>query len=76
MAVRLFESNLSSVAPELRPYYVADIERGYRLDLIDLADHDHGLKNALAVERQTVREQKIKIQELTRLSEVVSLGGE
>lgn len=60
MALRLFERNLANVRTDLRSLYVADAEHGYRLDLIDLDDFVHGLRSALAKERQRIKELKTK----------------
>jgi hypothetical protein len=57
MAIKLFESNLANVSPELRPHYVSDVEHGYRLDC-DLEIIVRGLKRALAVERDWNKELK------------------
>jgi hypothetical protein len=76
VALRLFEPTLANVRADLRPLYVADAEHGFRLDLIDLDQYVGGLKRALSVERQKVREQRHLISELRLRTEVISVGGE
>jgi hypothetical protein len=60
MALRLFEPTLANVRADLRSMYVRDAEHGFRLDLIDLDDFVHGLRSALAKERQRIKELKAK----------------
>jgi hypothetical protein len=57
-ALRLFEPNLANVRADLRSLYVADVDHGFRLDLIDLDEHIGGLKRALAKERELNKEIK------------------
>jgi len=58
MALRLFEPNLANVRADFRSLYVADVDHGYRLDLIDLDEFVGGLKRALAAERELNKEIK------------------
>jgi hypothetical protein len=76
-SIKLYEHSLGEVPRKVHHLYVLDAERGgYRLQVSDLESHIHGLKSALAVERQTVREQKLQITELRQQNAVVSVGGE
>jgi hypothetical protein len=60
MALRLFEPTMAHVRADLRSLYIADAERGFRLDLIDLDQFVHGLKSALTKSRQENKELRAK----------------
>lgn len=66
--LRLFESNLAAVDPKWRTLYVADFERGWRLQC-DLDDVVHGLKSALKTERAAKNELR------RELNRVLSIEG-
>jgi hypothetical protein len=55
MTLRLFERSLLDVKPEQRHLYIADTERGYRLDVSDLDEFVHGLRSALKKQRDQNR---------------------
>src|ERR1700676_3877375 len=55
--LKIFEPNLSGVRRELRSFYVADVEHGFRLDC-DIDEVVRGLKSALQREREVNREFK------------------